>query len=185
MAHELVKNAQERMAKSVEAIRDDLSKIRTGKASASLLDPVKVDAYGSEMPLNQVSTVSTPDARLITVQPWDKGLLNSIEKAILKADLGFNPSNDGVIIRIPVPPLNEDRRKEFVKMCRKITEDGRIAIRNVRRDGNDHLKKLEKEHAISEDELHNYIDDVQQATDKFIKELDQILKHKEAEIMEV
>jgi len=185
MAHELVKNAQERMAKSVEAIRDDLSKIRTGKASASLLDPVKVDAYGSEMPLNQVSTVSTPDARLITVQPWDKGLLNSIEKAILKADLGFNPSNDGVIIRIPVPPLNEDRRKEFVKMCRKITEDGRIAIRNVRRDGNDHLKKLEKEHAISEDELHNYIDDVQQATDKFIKELDQILKHKEAEILEV
>ncbi|HHL73669.1 MAG TPA: ribosome recycling factor [Bacteroidetes bacterium] len=185
MTHEIVKDADARMQKSVEATRDELSKIRTGKASPSLLDPVRVDAYGSSMPLNQVASVSTPDARLITVQPWDKSLIGEIEKAILKADLGLNPANDGQLIRIPIPPLNEERRQEYVKICKKITEDGRIAIRNIRRDANDHLKKMEKNHEMSEDEAHTYLDEIQKITDKHIKELDAILKHKEAEIMEV
>ncbi len=185
MTHEIVKDADARMQKSVEATRDELSKIRTGKASPNLLDPVRVDAYGSSMPLNQVASVSTPDARLITVQPWDKSLIGEIEKAILKADLGLNPANDGQLIRIPIPPLNEERRQEYVKICKKITEDGRIAIRNIRRDANDHLKKMEKNHEMSEDEAHTYLDEIQKITDKHIKELDDILKHKEAEIMEV
>ncbi len=185
MTHEIVKDADVRMQKSVEATREELSKIRTGKASPSLLDPVRVEAYGSTMPLNQVASVSTPDARLITVQPWDKSLIGEIEKAILKADLGLNPANDGQLIRIPIPPLNEERRQEYVKICKKITEDGRIAIRNIRRDANDHLKKMEKNHEMSEDEVHTYLDEIQKITDKHIKELDAILKHKEAEIMEV
>lgn len=185
MVHEIVKDADARMKKSVEATREELMKIRTGKASPSLLDPVRVNAYGSSMSLNQVATVSTPDARLITVQPWDKSLIGDIEKAILVADLGLNPSNDGTVIRIPIPPLNEERRQEYVKICRKIAEEGRIAIRNIRRDANDHLKRAEKNHEMSEDESHRLHDEVQKSTDKNITELDEILKHKEQEIMEV
>ncbi len=185
MSHEIVNDASDRMDKTVQATRDELAKIRTGKASPALLDPVKVDAYGSPMPLNQVATVSTPDARLITVQPWDKNLVGAIEKAILTADLGFNPANDGTIIRVPIPPLNEERRQEFVKICRKLAEDGRVAIRNIRRDANEHLKKLEKNHELSEDQSHTYMDEVQKTTDKHVKSIDEVLKNKEIEIMEV
>ncbi len=173
------------MQKSVEATRDELAKIRTGKASTSMLDPVRVEAYGSSLPLNQVASVSTPDPRLIVVQPWDKSLIGEIERGILKADLGLNPSNDGQVIRVPIPPLNEERRQEYVKICRKITEDGRVAIRNVRRDANEHIKKLEKDHQISEDESHRLLDQVQELTDKYIKNLEEIMKHKESEILEV
>ena len=185
MPHEIVEDARDRMDKTVESIRDELSKIRSGKATPALLDPVKVEAYGSTMPLNQTATVSTPEPRMITVQPWDKSLIGEIEKGILKADLGLNPSNDGTLIRIPIPALNEDRRKELVKVCKKITEDGRVAIRNIRRDGNDQFKKLEKSHEMSEDESHLHIDEMQKLTDSHIKTLDEMLKHKEAEIMEV
>ncbi len=183
--HEIVKDVNERMNKTVEAIRSELSKIRSGKATPALLDPVRVEAYGSKMPLNQIASVNTPDARLIVVQPWDKGLMGEIEKAIMKADLGLNPSNDGTVIRVPLPPLNEERRTELVKLCRKIVEDGRVAIRNIRRDGNDQYKKLEKDHDMSEDEVHNHLNEIQEATDKHIKQIDEILKHKETEIMEV
>ncbi len=185
MTHEIIKDTEKRMQKSVEAIREELAKIRTGKASPSMLDPVRVEAYGSSMPLNQVATISTPDPRLIVIQPWDKSLIDAIEKGILKADLGLNPSNDGTVIRVPIPPLNEERRQEYVRICRKITEDGRIAVRNIRRNANEHIKKLEKNHEISEDESHRLQDQVQEITDKYIKQLDQILKHKEEEIMEV
>ena len=185
MTHPILKDADDRMAKTVEATREELSRIRTGKASPSLLDPVRVHAYGSTMPLNQVATVSTPDPRLITIQPWDKNLINEIEKAILTANLGFNPANDGNLIRVPIPALNEERRQEYVKICRKIAEDGKIAIRNIRRDANDHLKKLEKDHEISEDQSHTFIDDVQKITDKYSHGIDDILKMKENELMEV
>ncbi len=185
MKHEILKDAERRMEKSVEAIREELAKIRTGKASPSMLEPVHVEAYGSSMPLNQVATISTPDPRLIVVQPWDKSLIGAIEKAILKADLGLNPSNDGQVVRVPIPPLNEERRQEYVRICRKITEDGRVAIRNVRRDANEHIKKLEKNHEMSEDDAHRLLDEVQQLTDRYIKQLDEIMKHKEAEILEV
>lgn len=185
MTHEIIKDADRRMHKSVEATREELAKIRTGKASPSLLDPVRVEAYGTTMPLNQVATITTPDARLIVIQPWDKNLIGAIEKAILKADLGLNPSNDGQVVRVPIPPLNEERRQEYVRICRKIAEEGRIAIRNIRRDANEHIKKLEKDHEISEDESHRLQDKVQELTDKYIEQLDEILKHKEKEIMEV
>lgn len=185
MAHPVVKEAEMRMTKSVEATREELTKIHTGKASPSLLDPVRVQAYGGTMPLNQIASISTPDPRLITIQPWDKNLVGEIEKAILSANLGFNPSNDGNIIRVPIPALNEERRQEYVKICRKIAEDGRIAIRNIRRDANDHLKKLEKDHELSEDMSHTYLETVQKETDSHVTQIDEILKHKEAELMEV
>jgi ribosome recycling factor len=185
MAHPIVKDAETRMIKSVEAIREELAKIHTGKASPSLLEPVRVQAYGSTMPLNQVASISTPDPRLITIQPWDKSLIGEIEKAILSANIGFNPANDGTIIRVPIPPLNEERRQEYVKICRKIAEDGRVAIRNIRRDANDHLKKLEKDHELSEDMAHTYLDTIQKETDKHVTQIDEILKLKEAELMEV
>lgn len=185
MTHPILKDTETRMAKSVDATRDEMSKIRTGKASPSLLDSVRVQAYGNAMPLNQVATISTPDPRLITIQPWDKNLINEIEKAILTANLGFNPANDGNLIRVPIPALNEERRQEYVKICRKIAEDGRIAIRNVRRDANDQLKKLEKDHEISEDQSHTYLDEVQKITDKHSQSIDDILKMKEQELMEV
>lgn len=185
MSHQIVKDAEDRMSKTVESTREELAKIRTSKASTAILDTVRVEAYGSSMPLNQVASLSTPDPRLITVQPWDRSLVNEIEKAILKADLGLNPSNDGTMIRVPIPPLNEERRQEYVKLCRKLAEEGRVAIRNIRRDANEHLKKLEKNHEMPEDQSHRLQDETQKATDKHIAQVDEILKHKEAEIMEV
>ncbi|HHJ52250.1 MAG TPA: ribosome recycling factor [Caldithrix abyssi] len=182
---ELLKDARHRMDKSVENYVHELAKIRTGRATPALLDAVKVDYYGQKVPVNQAATVTVPEPRLIMVQPWEKSMLAEIERAILKADLGLNPSNDGNVIRIPIPQLSEERRKDLVKLVHKFAEDARIAIRNIRRDVNDHLKKMEKNHEISEDELSIELDNVQEMTDEHIKKIDEIMKNKETELMEV
>lgn len=182
---DIQKDAETRMQKGVENTRIELTKIRTGKASPVMLDTVKVEYYGSMVPLQQVANVNTPEARLLTIQPWEKSLIGEIEKAIQKADLGLNPVNDGTIIRLPIPQLTEERRKELVRLCHKLVEEGRIAIRNVRRDTNDKLKSAEREHEISEDQYHTAIDEIQKFTDKYIKEVDEILARKEKEVMEV
>ena len=182
---ELKKDASHRMKKAVENIQQELVKIRTGRATPTLLDNVKVSYYGSMVPISQAATITTPEPRLIAIQPWDKNMISEIEKAILKSDLGLTPSNDGTFIRIPIPQLSEERRKELVKLVKKFAEDGRIAIRNVRRDANDHLKKMQKDHIISEDELSVVLDETQEMTDKHIKEIDELLEKKEKEIMEV
>jgi ribosome recycling factor len=184
-AKELIKDANHRMQRTVESVAQEFSKIRTGRATPALLDGVKVSYYGSVVPLNQAATVTIPEPRLISIQAWDRNMIGEIEKAILKSDLGLTPSNDGTFIRIPIPQLSEERRRELVKLVKKFAEDGRIAIRNVRRDVNDHLKKLQKDHEISEDELSVLLDETQEITDSHIKELDRILEHKESEIMEV
>jgi ribosome recycling factor len=182
---ELKKDASHRMKKAVETIQQELAKIRTGRATTTLLDNVKVSYYGSTVPVSQTATITIPEPRLIAIQPWDKSMISEIEKAILKSDLGLTPSNDGTFIRIPIPQLSEERRKELVKVVRKFAEEGRIAIRNVRRDVNDHLKKMQKEHLISEDELSVILDEIQELTDNSITEIDQVLEKKELEIMEV
>ncbi len=184
MAHPILKDAENRMKKAVDSNRDELAKIRTGKASPALLDSVRVNYYGSPVPLKQISNINTPEPRLITVQPWEKNLIGEIEKAILKADLGFNPQNDGTTIRIPIPQLTEERRQEFVKICRKLAEDGRVAVRNVRRDALEHLKKAKKDGEIPEDEEKAYEKELQKLTDKQTGQIDEILKHKETEIMQ-
>ena len=182
---EIKKDADHRMKKAVENIQQEFAKIRTGRASAALLDGVKVSYYGNMVPLSQASTVTIPEPRLIAIQPWDRSLISEIEKAILKSELGLTPSNDGSFIRVPIPQLNEERRKDLARLVKKFAEEGRIAIRNVRRDANDHLKKMQKNHDISEDELSVILDEIQEVTDKHIKEIDVILEHKENEIMEV
>ncbi len=184
-AKELQKDAKYRMNKTVETFSNELTKIRTGRATPALLDSVKVDYYGQKVPLNQAATVSVPEPRLIVVQPWEKKMLPDIEKEILKADLGLNPNNDGTFIRIPIPQLSEERRKDLVKLVHKFTEDSKIAIRNIRRDLNDHLKKLEKNHEISEDELSVELEEAQKLTDDHIKQIDEIMENKEKEVMEV
>ncbi|MCX7765639.1 MAG: ribosome recycling factor [Candidatus Sumerlaeia bacterium] len=183
--NELIHQATEKMKKAVEVVETELSQLRTGKASVALLDPVRVNAYGSDVPIKQVASVTTPDAKTISIQPWDKNLIPAIEKAIMAANLGLTPINDGKIIRINIPPLTEERRKELVKVAHKIAEEGRVAVRNVRRHINEEIKKLEKEHKISEDDRFKYIDKIQELTDKSIENIDAILKKKEAEIMEV
>ncbi|MBC7186312.1 MAG: ribosome recycling factor [Calditrichaeota bacterium] len=180
----ILQDAKRRMRASVENITAELAKIRTGKASAALLDAVRVEYYGAQVPIKQVANIGVPEPRLITIQPWDRTVIGAIEKAILKADLGLNPINDGHLIRLPIPELTEERRKELVKVCKKIAEEGRIAVRNVRRDANDKLKLAEKNHEISEDDSHRYQEKVQELTDEIIKEIDQLLEKKEAEIME-
>jgi len=181
----LISDAKQRMHTSVETVRKELAAMRTGRASLSMLDNVRVDYYGTPTPLNQVGNLSTPDPTLIQVQPWDAKLLGAIEKAIRQSDLDLNPQNDGKIIRIPIPQLNEERRKLLVKNAHKHAEEGRVAIRNVRRDVNDHLKKLMKDHEVSEDDEKRAVADVQKMTDQHIAEIDGILKKKEAEIMAV
>ena len=185
MMQEILKDAADRMDKSIEALRQELSKIRTGKATTALLDGVKVEYYGTMTPLNQTANVSVLDPHTLSVQPWDKNALGAIDKAIKAADLGLNPSNDGVIIRVPIPALNEERRREFVKLVKRFGEETKIALRNVRRDANDHLKKAEKEDHVSEDARQKAEKDVQEMTDKHVARVDELLKHKEAEIMEV
>jgi len=185
MLKEIVKNCETRMVKAVESVRHELVKIRTGKATTGLLDMVKVDAYGSLMPLQQVGTVGVADAHMLTITPWDKSMLGPIERAIIAANLGFNPSNDGALIRVPIPPLNEERRRELVKLVKKFGEEGKIAIRNIRRDENEQLKKAEKAEHFSEDDRKRGEGDIQKYTDKFIKEIDNLLVVKEKEIMEV
>jgi ribosome recycling factor len=181
----LIADAKQRMDASVETVRRELSSMRTGRASLTMLDGVRVDYYGNPTPLNQVGNLSTPDATLITVQPWDPTLLAPIEKAIRSAGLDLNPQNDGKVIRIPVPPLTEERRKTLVKLAHKHAEEGRVAIRNVRRDVNDHLKKLLKDHEVSEDDEKHAVAEVQKLTDHHVEQVNDILKKKETEIMEV
>ena len=184
-ATELRKDANHRMDGAIQAFTDELSKIRTGRATPALLDSVKVDYYGQRVPLNQAATITTPEPRLIVVQPWEKSMLGEIEREILKADLGLNPSNDGSLIRVPIPQLSEERRKDLVKLVHKFAEEARIAVRNVRRDVNDHLKKLEKNHDLSEDELSVELEEIQNLTDEHIKRVDEVMQNKEKEVMEV
>ena len=174
-----------RMEEAVEAVRRDFATVRTGKATPTLLDTVKVDAYGSKMPLNQVANVTTPESSLLVIQPFDKALLPEIERAIQTADLGFNPANDGNIIRIPVPPLNEERRKEFAKLLHKMAEDGRISLRHARKVGNDEVKQAIKEHETSDDEGHRQLDEIQKLTDSSSKRIDEMLENKEKEVMAI
>ena len=179
------KGAEDKMHKTVEAIIRELHTVRTGKASAHLLDTVKVEAYGMVMPLNQVATVSAPEPRLLILAPFDKTLAGVIIKAIQKADLGLNPNVDGQMIRIVIPALNEERRRELVKHCKHVAEEGRVAVRNIRRDANDHSKKLLKEYEVTEDEEKQALDKMQKLTDDFIHQVDKLVTQKEAEIMQV
>jgi len=174
-----------RMKGAVATLRTEFSGLRTGRASPALLDPVMVDAYGSHMPINQVGNISTPEPRLLTVQVWDKGLAKAVDKAIRDAGLGLNPQMDGQLLRIPIPELNEERRKELAKLASKYAELARVAVRNVRRDGMEVLKKLEKDHKIGQDEHHKLGDELQKLTDAHIKEIDTVLHGKEQEIMQV
>jgi ribosome recycling factor len=174
-----------RMHGAVDALKHDFGGLRTGRASTALLDPVIVDAYGANMPINQVASVSTPEARLLQISVWDKGLVQAVEKAIHASNLGLNPQTEGTVIRLRMPDLTQDRRKELVKVAHQYAEKAKVAVRNVRRDGMDHLKTLEKEHVISEDEHKTRADEVQKMTDDTVKEVDAALKHKEAEIMQV
>ena len=176
---------KDRMEKAVAALKEEFASLRTGRASASLLDQVHVDAYGSTVPINQVGAVNVPEARMITVNVWDRGLVVSVEKAIRNAGLGLNPVVDGQTLRIPIPPLTEERRKEIAKIAGKYAEQQRVAIRNIRRDANDDLKKAEKDHAISQDEHKRMEGEVQKLTDEAIKRVDEALKIKEQEIMHV
>jgi ribosome recycling factor len=185
MIKEVIADCDLRMKKSVEMLRQELTHIRTGKASIGLVEPIRVEVYGTEMPLAQVATVSTPDAKTIVIQPWDKSTMHAIEKGIQKSDLGINPHNDGTVIRLIVPPMTEERRKDLVKLVKKYSEEAKVAIRNVRRDANEHIKKLEKEHKVSEDEAHKAQDKTQELTDKHIKEMDHLFELKEKEVMEV
>ena len=177
-------DARGRMEKVLADLQHEISTVRTGRASIGLLDSVRVDAYGSVMPLNQVAQLHVPEPALITVQPWDSSTISAIEKAIRSADLGLNPSNDGKLIRVPVPPLTEDRRRELAKKVSHIAEERRVSLRNVRRDANDHLKKLLKDKLISEDEERQALDGIQKLTDGNIAKVDQIAKAKEKEILE-
>ena len=183
--HQLIKDARSRMDKTLEALRSELAKIRSGKATTVLLDSIKVDYYGNMVPLKQVGNVSVLDAHTLSITPWEKQMVQIIDKAILEANLGLNPISDGTNLKIPIPPLNEERRKELVKLVRKFGEDSKVAIRNVRRDVNDHLKREQKEKKMSEDELKTAEHETQKLTDEHIKLIDETLKHKEKEIMEV
>src|SRR5215467_6260218 len=174
-----------RMNGAVSTLKAELAGLRTGRASAALLDPVKVEAYGNVMPINQLGTVSAPEPRLITVQVWDKSMVKAVDKAIRDAGLGLNPQMDGQLLRIPIPELNEERRKELAKLASKYAEQARVAVRNVRRDGMEVLKKLEKDHKIGQDEHHDKGDELQKLTDAHIKEIDQMLHGKEQEITQV
>lgn len=181
---EILDTYVEKMNKTINALKDELNGIRTGRASASIFDKVRVNYYDNPSPLSQVATISIPEARMIVIQPWEKNLITEIEKAILKADLGLNPSNDGKVIRISIPPLTAERRKELVKQAKQIAESSRVAIRNIRRDGNDNLKKQQKDGLITEDELKTSEDSLQKSTDKFIADINKIMDDKEKEIME-
>lgn len=180
----IVNEASANMKKAVDHVQQQLAKVRTGRASASMLDNVKVEYYGEPTPISQVGSVSTPDARSILIQPWDRSALQGIEKAILAANLGVTPQNDGQVIRIMVPPLTEERRKDIVKQCKKMAEEGKLAVRNIRRDANDELKVAEKSEHYSEDERKRGEDEVQKLTDKYVKDIDVILAAKEVEVLE-
>ncbi|MFW6080611.1 MAG: ribosome recycling factor [Desulfosalsimonas sp.] len=181
----IISEAGEKMGKTVDALKKELQKIRTGRASLNLLDDIRVDYYGTPTPLNQIASLSVPESRLITIQPWDPSAVKEIEKAIMKSNLGLTPSSDGKIIRINIPPLTEDRRKDIVKQVNKLCEEYRIAVRNIRRDANDSLKSLKKDGDASEDDVARAFDDIQKLTDEHVKQIDDLYKGKEKEILEV
>ena len=185
MLDDVYSEVDHKMERSLAALRKDLSRIRTGRATLALLEGIDVDYYGTSTPLTQMATVAAPESRLLTIQPWDKSQLGLIEKAIQRSDLGMNPMNDGKIIRLAIPPLTAERRKDLVKKVKKIGEDAKIALRNVRRDGNETLKDLEKTKDISQDDLRRGQDHVQKITDRFISQVDDVLNGKEHEILEV
>lgn len=180
-----IPDAKRKMEAAVEAVRREFATVRTGKASPALLDTVRVEAYGSKMPLNQVATVSTPDPTLLVVQPYDKSIIEEIERGILTADLGLNPANDGTVIRVPIPPLNEERRQEYVKLLHKMAEEGRISVRQARREANDEIKEKTREHELGEDEGHRQLEEVQSLTDQYIGKIESMLERKEKEVMQV
>ncbi len=185
MIKDILRDTDARMHKAIEVVRQELVKLRTGKATTTLLDNIRVDYYGTQTPLNQVGNVSVADIHTLTVTPWDKSMLDAIVKAIQTANLGLNPVKDADLVRIPIPPLNEERRRELVKLAKKFGEDGKIAIRNIRRDAIEHLKKAEKAEHLSEDDRKRGEAEIQKLTDKSVKEIDTLLAHKEKEIMEV
>jgi len=176
---------KEKMAKTIETLKRELQSVRAGRATPALLDRVTVDYYGTPTPVNQLATVTVPEPRMLVIQPWDKGVIQDIEKAIQKSDLGLNPMNDGSVIRIVIPPMTEERRMELVKLVRKMGEDAKVAIRNVRRDANDEIRKKEKNGELSTDESHRQQEQVQKLTDQFIQEVDTLVRDKEKDIMEV
>lgn len=185
MIEDLKKDATKRMGKSIDTLKDEMSKIRTGRAHTSLLDHIKVDYYGNEVPLAQAATISVSDARTLTVQPWEKSMIAVIEKAIMTSDLGLNPSSSGPVIRVPLPSLTEERRKEMIKIVRGEAEGARVAIRNIRRDVNNDLKVLLKDKEITEDDCRGAEDAIQKLTDKYITEVDHVLAAKEKDLMEI
>lgn len=180
----VIEEAKETMGKSVSSLKNELKRVRTGRASLSLLDGIKVDYYGTSTPLNQIASLAVPESRLITIQPWDVSVIKDIEKAILKSDLGLTPGNDGKIVRISIPPLTEERRKSLVKVIHKMSEEHKVAIRNIRRDANEQLKSMKKDGDISEDELFKSQEKIQKMTDDFIKMIDGVYADKEKEILE-
>ncbi|WP_400163007.1 ribosome recycling factor [Brevibacillus sp. TJ4] len=185
MPQSVINEMEERMNKAIASLKKDLASLRAGRANPAMLDRVVVDYYGTPTPISQLATISVPEPRMLTIQPWDKSALKEIDRALQQSDLGISPSNDGVVIRLVIPPLTEERRKELVKLSAKSGEEAKVAIRNIRRDANDELKKLEKAATISEDESRRHQENVQKITDKFIAEVDKIVKDKEKDIMEV
>ena len=185
MIADIKKTAEQKMGKSVDTLKTDLGKVRTGRAHTGLLDHIRVDYYGTPMPLSQVANLTLADARTVTIQPWEKRMGPVIEKAIRDSDLGLNPASSGDLIRVPMPALTEERRRDLIKVVRHEAENARIAVRNIRRDANEHLKKLLRDHAVAEDDEHRAQDDVQKLTDRFIAEIDRVLAAKEADLMAI
>ncbi len=185
MSDEVLAQVEQQMEAAIQAVRGRLAKLRTGKASPALLDGLRVDYYGTPTPLNQLATIATPEARLLTVKPFDRSAIKDIERAIQSGNLGLNPTNDGMMIRIPIPELTEERRREFTKLAREIGEEGKVAVRRARQEGNDRLKKLEKEGGVSEDELHQQRAEIQKLTDAHVERIDEVVKAKEKDIMEI
>jgi len=185
MEKELEKKATDKMEKAIDALKKDYASMRTGRASLALLDAIAIDYYGTATPLNQVAALSVPDPRTITIQPWEQKIIGDIEKAIMKSDLGLNPTNDGKVIRVNIPALTEERRKQLVKVAKKRAEDAKVSVRGIRREINEELKKLEKEKHLSEDLVKKSLDEIQKVTDTYVKKVDEVLSHKENEIMEV
>ena len=185
MSEKVLNDLEEKMNKSLKNLQGDLNKVRTGRASLALFDDIRVNYYGTPTPLNQIATLSVPESRLIIIQPWDPNMIGEIEKAILKSELGVTPTNDGKIIRLTIPRLTEERRRELVKIIKKMGEGGKVAIRNIRRDANEDLKDMEREKLISQDELHQKLDKIQKVTDDFIRKTEEVLNAKEKEILEI
>ncbi len=185
MIDEVCLESEASMEKAIEHAQHEFSRLRSGKATTALVDGIRVEAYGSLMPLSQMATVTVPEPRLIVVQPWDKSTIKDIEKAIMKSDLGLNPSNDGSVIRLAIPQLTEERRKDLVRMVKKLAEDGRVSVRSIRRDANERLKSMVKKGEISEDQMHDGLEEIQKLTNRYVKKIDELTAKKEAELMEV